>query len=131
MTLSVLSPSATDTGESDAARNLADVVRAAREADDLARLDAASSDCRACPRLVAWREEVAATKRAAFRDQEYWARPVPGFGPADARIAILGLAEVRIPVAERGGELDRASQANVGQAGISRESRTVSPGYRV
>ena len=50
------------------------------------------SDCRACPRLVAWREEVAATKRAAFRDQEYWGRPVPGFGPADARIGILGLA---------------------------------------
>ncbi len=92
MTLSALSPSATDRGESDAARNLADVVRAARDADDLASLDVASSDCRACPRLVAWREEVAATKRAAFRDQEYWARPVPGFGPADARIAILGLA---------------------------------------
>ena len=38
------------------------------------------ADCFACPRLVAWREEVAATKRAAFRDQEYWGRPVPGFG---------------------------------------------------
>jgi uracil-DNA glycosylase len=41
---------------------------------------------------VAWREEVAAVRRAAFRTQEYWGRPVPGFGPADARIAILGLA---------------------------------------
>ena len=39
--------------------------------------------CRACPRLVAWREEVAATRRAAFRDEEYWARPVPGFGDPD------------------------------------------------
>jgi uracil-DNA glycosylase family 4 len=68
------------------------VARAAASAPDLAALDAAVSECRACPRLVAWREEVAATKRAAFRDQEYWGRPVPGFGPADARIGILGLA---------------------------------------
>jgi uracil-DNA glycosylase family 4 len=49
-------------------------------------------DCRRCPRLVAWREEVAETKRAAFRDQEYWGRPVPGFGDQDARVVILGLA---------------------------------------
>jgi len=60
--------------------------------DDLPALDAAISECRACPRLVAWREEVAHTKRAAFRDQVYWGRPVPGFGPADASIGILGLA---------------------------------------
>ena len=49
-------------------------------------------DCRRCPRLVAWREEVAATKRAAYRDETYWGRPVPGFGDAAARIVILGLA---------------------------------------
>jgi uracil-DNA glycosylase family 4 len=48
--------------------------------------------CRACPRLVAWREEVAATRRAAFRDEEYWARPVPGFGDPDASMAVVGLA---------------------------------------
>jgi uracil-DNA glycosylase len=58
----------------------------------LAELDTAICGCRACPRLVAWREEVATTKRAAFRDEVYWGRPVPGFGPADARIGILGLA---------------------------------------
>ena len=58
----------------------------------LDELDAAVCACRACPRLVAWREEVARTRRAAFREQEYWGRPVPGFGPPDARIAILGLA---------------------------------------
>ncbi len=46
--------------------------------------------CRACPRLVAWREEVAATRRAAFRDEEYWARPVPGFGDPEASIAVVG-----------------------------------------
>jgi uracil-DNA glycosylase family 4 len=59
---------------------------------DLAALDREIADCRACPRLVAWREGVARERRAAFRDQEYWGRPVPGFGPADARIGILGLA---------------------------------------
>ncbi|MDA8285992.1 MAG: uracil-DNA glycosylase [Actinomycetota bacterium] len=48
--------------------------------------------CRKCPRLVAWREEVAATRRAAFRDEEYWGRPVPGFGDPGARVAVVGLA---------------------------------------
>ena len=48
--------------------------------------------CRRCPRLVAWRELVAREKRAAFRDQEYWGRPVPGFGDPTARLLILGLA---------------------------------------
>jgi uracil-DNA glycosylase family 4 len=58
----------------------------------LEELDKAVSDCRACPRLVAWREEVAVTKRAAFAGETYWARPVPGFGPADASLVIVGLA---------------------------------------
>ncbi|MFV0460331.1 MAG: uracil-DNA glycosylase [Actinomycetales bacterium] len=58
----------------------------------LVELDEAVSRCRACPRLVAWREEVAATKRAAYADQTYWGRPAPGFGPADARLLVLGLA---------------------------------------
>lgn len=48
--------------------------------------------CRACPRLVAWREHVAEEKRAAYRDEEYWGRPIPGFGDPDARIVVLGLA---------------------------------------
>jgi uracil-DNA glycosylase family 4 len=48
--------------------------------------------CRACPRLVAWRESVAADKRASFADQTYWGRPVAGFGDPDARLAIVGLA---------------------------------------
>jgi uracil-DNA glycosylase len=55
-------------------------------------LAAEISVCRACPRLVAWREQVGRERRAAFRDQEYWARPVPGFGDPDARVAIVGLA---------------------------------------
>ncbi|WP_199432579.1 uracil-DNA glycosylase [Qaidamihabitans albus] len=61
-------------------------------ASSLAELDAAVSECRACPRLVAWREHVAATKRAAFAGETYWGRPIPGFGPADAALAIVGLA---------------------------------------
>lgn len=48
--------------------------------------------CRKCPRLVAWREEVARVKRRAYRDQEYWGKPVPGFGDPDARILVVGLA---------------------------------------
>ena len=48
--------------------------------------------CRRCERLVAWREQVAHEKRAAFADQDYWGRPVPGFGDPDARVYILGLA---------------------------------------
>ncbi|MEV0961702.1 uracil-DNA glycosylase [Streptomyces sp. NPDC049910] len=58
----------------------------------LDELDGHIAGCRACPRLVAWREEVARVKRAAFRDREYWGRPVPGFGPADAPLAVVGLA---------------------------------------
>ncbi|WP_216215130.1 uracil-DNA glycosylase [Amycolatopsis aidingensis] len=58
----------------------------------LAELDAAVGQCRACPRLVAWREQVAETKRAAFAGEEYWGRPVPGFGPSDAALAVVGLA---------------------------------------
>jgi uracil-DNA glycosylase len=48
--------------------------------------------CRACPRLVEWREEVARIKRAAFRHEEYWGRPIPGFGDPDAGLLVLGLA---------------------------------------
>ncbi|SCX38572.1 uracil-DNA glycosylase, family 4 [Klenkia marina] len=73
-------------------RTPAGVVRGARSARDLAAVDERVCGCRACPRLVAWREEVAEVKRAAFRDQVYWGRPIPGMGPADARIAVVGLA---------------------------------------
>ena len=48
--------------------------------------------CRRCPRLVAWREEVARVKRRAYRDFDYWGKPVPGFGDPDARLVIVGLA---------------------------------------
>ena len=58
----------------------------------LSRLEAEVVECRRCPRLVAWREEVARVKRAAFADEDYWGRPVPGFGDPEARVGILGLA---------------------------------------
>ena len=48
--------------------------------------------CRKCPRLVEWREEVARVKRRAYRDQEYWGKPVPGFGDTNARVLVVGLA---------------------------------------
>ena len=60
--------------------------------DSLAALHDEIVACRACPRLVKWREEVAREKRAAYRDWEYWGRPVPGFGDLEARLVIVGLA---------------------------------------
>ena len=61
-------------------------------ADSLPALEADVCACRRCPRLVAWREQVAREKRAAFREQEYWGRPLPGFGDPAARVIVLGLA---------------------------------------
>lgn len=60
--------------------------------DNLDRIGREVAACRACPRLVEWRERVAAEKRAAFADWEYWGRGVPAFGDPDARIAVIGLA---------------------------------------
>lgn len=62
------------------------------EPDDLQRLADDIVDCRRCPRLVEWREQVARERRAAYRDEEYWGRPITGFGDPDARIFVLGLA---------------------------------------
>lgn len=58
----------------------------------LVGLGAEIIECRKCPRLVEWREQVARDKRAAFRDEEYWGRPITGFGDPAARLVILGLA---------------------------------------
>jgi uracil-DNA glycosylase family 4 len=58
----------------------------------LAALEREVVACRRCPRLVAWREETARVKRAAYAAEEYWAKPLPGFGDPDARVLVLGLA---------------------------------------
>lgn len=80
------------TPETPTARTGAQVRRLAKGAIGPDELGARISVCRACPRLVAWREEVALTKRAAFSDEPYWGRPVPAVGPVDAPIVIVGLA---------------------------------------
>jgi uracil-DNA glycosylase family 4 len=60
--------------------------------DSLDRLRTDVCDCRRCPRLVAWREQVAVEKRASYREETYWGRGVPGFGDPSARVMVLGLA---------------------------------------
>ncbi len=62
------------------------------EDSELERLAEEVAGCRACPRLVQWREQVARERRAAFAEEDYWGRPVPGFGDPQARLLLLGLA---------------------------------------
>lgn len=80
------------TPDTPVARDPAEVRELAAAGRTLAELTARQSVCRACPRLVAWREEVADTRRRAFADQTYWGRPVAGWGEEEPRTLILGLA---------------------------------------
>jgi uracil-DNA glycosylase len=80
------------TPQTPTAVDAAQVSALAREASSIPELDALVSVCRACPRLVGWREEVAVVKRRAFADQPYWGRPVPGWGSERPRLLIVGLA---------------------------------------
>ncbi|OBG60823.1 uracil-DNA glycosylase [Mycobacterium sp. E3339] len=74
------------------AADAAQVAALAPNVASIAELDALISVCRACPRLVDWREDVAVLKRRAFADQPYWGRPVPGWGSERPRLLIVGLA---------------------------------------
>jgi uracil-DNA glycosylase family 4 len=106
------------------AHDAAQVRKLAATAGSLDELSARESVCRACPRLVAWRERVATEKRRSFQAERYWGRPIPGWGAAQAGIAIVGLAPAahggnrtgRIFTGDRSGDVLFASLHRCGLA---------------
>ncbi len=109
------------------------VAGLAASAQTLAEVTARESVCRACPRLVTWREQVAVERRRAFADQRYWGRPVPGWGADAPKVLIVGLAPAahggnrtgRIFTGDRSGDFLFAS---LWRCGLAAQAASVSAG---